>query len=269
MRRGLVTVERMKGDKSVYRARRVLARRLPGSSWPVLVDTPEGVFLAKLRGAGHGLPALVAEVVVAHLAERLGLRVPSQVLIVLGDDVVCDDPDPELINLVRASRGVNLGFVLVDGARDFRREDAARVSADEAAIVTWLDWLVVNADRTSRNPNLLVRGRELWLIDHGSALTFQHDWRRVTEDLPRRALLSLSSHPLAARVRDVAPWDELLAGALDREALLSAVAAVPDEFLRPLVAAPTAAALRRRREAYAAFLWKRLKPPRTFAAALA
>ena len=31
-------------------------------------------------------------------------------------------------------------------------------------------------DRTWRNPNLLVWHDNIWLIDHGSALYFQHNW---------------------------------------------------------------------------------------------
>jgi hypothetical protein len=45
---------------------------------------------------------------------------------------------------------------------------------------------------------------------------------------------------------------------------------VPDDFLAPLLSrAPDADRLRRRRRAYHAFLWKRLKPPRPFVPALA
>jgi hypothetical protein len=32
-----------------------------GSSWPIVVTTEGGRFLTKLRGAGQGTPALVAE----------------------------------------------------------------------------------------------------------------------------------------------------------------------------------------------------------------
>src|SRR5688500_14960100 len=56
-----------------FPARRVLSRLRSGSSSPVLVETPAGRFVAKLRGAAQGPSALIAEVVVAELAERLGL----------------------------------------------------------------------------------------------------------------------------------------------------------------------------------------------------
>jgi hypothetical protein len=50
------------------------------------------------------------------------------------------------------------------------------VDAEFASSVLWLDALIQNVDRTWRNPNLLVWHRDVWLIDHGSALYFQHNW---------------------------------------------------------------------------------------------
>jgi hypothetical protein len=169
--------------------------------------------------------------------------------------------------LLRKSAGLNLGFALVEGARDFRPEDAERVSRDEASTVVWLDWLVMNPDRTTHNPNLMVRGRELWLVDHGAALVFHNNWKSVTEDAPRRPGPPLRHHVLATRATRLGEWDPVLTAALPRERLRAAVAAVPDDFLLPLLPRPGgAAALHRRREAYVAFLWKRLRGPRPFQA---
>jgi hypothetical protein len=204
--------------------------------------------------------------VVASLAERVGLRVPRRALIVLDDRLTCDDRDPELLALLDASLGTNLGFEVLEGARDLRPEDISRIPADEAAAVAWLDGLVMNPDRSWRNPNMLLWHERLWLVDHGAALFFHHDWSKVTEDSPRRPLGTSAGHAFAGFASRVAEWDVVLAEALSREVLHEAVASVPDEFLRALLQAPTDGAVVRRREAYAAFLWKRLKPPRPFAA---
>lgn len=52
---------------------------------------------------------------------------------------------------------------------------------------------------------------------------------------------------------------------LSRDALEAAVRAVPDDFLVPLLPSSVPEdALARRRAAYVAFLWKRLKPPSPF-----
>jgi hypothetical protein len=206
---------------------------------------------------------------VAGLAEALGLRVPRRVLVVIGDAVQVEDPDPEVVHLLRASHGVNLGFEILENARDLRPEDIERITHDDASTIAWLDWLVMNPDRTVRNPNLLVRKGELWLIDHGAALVFHHDWRAVTEESPRRRAPALSSHVLRERVADLAAWDLVLAERLDRDAIMACVQSVPDAFLSPLLATTTTpSGLARRRQAYAAFLWKRLKSPRLVAQSL-
>ena len=64
-----------------FEARRVLARVRHGSSLPVVAETEGGKFLVKLRGAGHGLTALIAEIIVGVLAEALGLPVPERALV--------------------------------------------------------------------------------------------------------------------------------------------------------------------------------------------
>lgn len=250
----------------VERATRVVATRRRGSSWPVVVETESGRFFTKLRGAGHGAAALVAEVIVAELADVLGLRVPARALIQIDAGIVSENQDPELLALLAASHGLNLGFDWLDSARDLCGDDVARVDCDEASSVAWLDGLVMNPDRTRSNPNLMLRRSRLWLIDHGAALTFHYNWRAVTEDSPRRATASRAPHVLTERATRLREWDALLTGALCRKALRAAVDAVPDAFLAPLLpAAVCTSALTRRREAYVAFLWKRLKPPRPFA----
>ena len=250
-----------------YRATRLLSSdRKRGSSWPIVVETKAGRFFTKLRGAGQGTAALVAEVIVAEIAEAIGLRVPARSLIRIDGELEREDRDQELGDLLRASRGLNLGFHFLEGAADFRPEDRARVSSDEASMVVWLDWLVMNPDRTLRNPNMMFWKDELWLIDHGSALMFHHAWSAVREDSPRRNEFSPEAHVLRERATQLAEWDWLLAQRLDRDVIRAAVEAAPDDFLWPLL--PQAASttqLARRREAYSAFLWKRLKPPRLLA----
>jgi hypothetical protein len=250
-------------------ATRVLAARRAGSSRPILVDTPASRRLVKLRGAGQGTGALVAEVIVAALAEALGLRVPARSLVVLEKDTPSDERDAEVVDLLAASVGLNLGFAPLDDAREIGPSDLPRLDPAETAAVLWLDRLVLNPDRTRRNPNLLWCDERLWLIDHGAALRFQYDWSAVTEATPRELGLRPEPHifEAAAGADEWATWDSILAGLLTRTVLESAVAAVPASFLVPLLpdAAPQADALRRRRAAYTAFLWKRLQPPRAFA----
>lgn len=230
----------------------------------MLVETDDGVRFTKLRGAGQGTGALVAEIIVAALAEALGLRVPARSLIVIDRGIESLDVHDELRDLLDRSAGVNLGFAYLDGARMFVPADAARVSADDAAAIVWLDALVMNPDRTARNPNLMWWHDRLWLIDHGAALGFQYSWETVTESAPSRPFVPSDPHVLQSRVADIDAWDEMFATRLTRDTIEAAVAGVPDEFLAPLTDPADAASLDRRRAAYVAYLWKRLKSPRSF-----
>jgi hypothetical protein len=237
----------------------------------VLVDADDGPWFTKLRGAGQGTGPLVAEIVVASLAESIGLNVPARSLVRIEPSVESLDRDGELRSLLDASVGLNLGFVFLDGAREVTAERINMVSADDAAAIVWLDGLVMNPDRTARNPNLLWWRNRLWLIDHGASLGFQYQWSNVSEDSTGVPAPGVEPHLLRDRASDLAEWDEIFASRLTREVVEKAVEQVPDDFLEqlqtPRVAQDDEAWVPRRRAAYVAFLWKRLKAPRAWVGA--
>jgi hypothetical protein len=237
-----------------------LARLRGGSSLPVVVETEAGRFVTKLRGAAQGSSALAAEVIVAELAELLGLPVPERALIELSQPIRSDDRNDELAFLLAASVGHNLGFRWLEGASVLDPAHAERVDDELAVRVLWLDALVMNLDRSAQNPNILMSKGQPWLIDHGASLTFQYDWARVTEDSPREPT-EHRAHLFGARWELLHQWDARLAGVLTRPALTRVLEQVPDAFLdqRPREWSPA-----RARAAYVAFLWKRLRPPRPF-----
>jgi hypothetical protein len=247
-------------------ARRVLSADRRGSSWPVLVETDDGVRFTKLRGAAQGTGALVAEVIVAELAEALGLKVPARALVRFPVDVESVDKNDELVDLLRASAGINLGFVYLDGAANFALDaDVDRVREEEAAAILWLDGLTSNPDRTARNPNLMWWRDGLWLIDHGAALGFQYSLPDVNPASARRPYTVREPHLLQSRIPALAERDATFAAMVTPGLVEHAIAEVPDEFLVPLLGrAADAAAVRERRSAYAEFLCQRLESPRPF-----
>jgi hypothetical protein len=255
----------------VVDARRILSADRRGSSWPVLADADGGPWFTKLRGAGQGTGALVAEIVVAALAEAIGLNVPERSLVRIAPNIESLDRDGELRALLDASVGLNLGFAYLDGARDLTPKQIDIVSRDDAAAIVWLDGLVMNPDRTARNPNLMLWNNRLWLIDHGASLGFQYQWSAVSEDSTGLPVAGVEPHLLRDRVTDLAEWDEIFAARLTREVVQDAVDQVPDDFLRGLRMhrdpRDDDSALYRQRAAYVAFLWKRLKVPRAWVGA--
>jgi hypothetical protein len=256
----------------VLSAERISASGRRGSSRPLIVETESGARIVKLRGAAQGTGPLVAEIIVAELAEAIGLAVPPRSLVTMPDEIETADWDDELGDLLVASVGLNLGFDFLPGARELVPSDVGRVAPETRAAILWLDRLVLNPDRTASNPNVLWWADHLWLIDHGAALGFQYDWHGVREQSPREARLPRPAHLFEAVVPpdDLRSVDDELASRLTRDVVDAAVAAVPDSFLLPLVHAgpadsgDVASSIARRRAAYGAFLWKRVRAPRPF-----
>jgi hypothetical protein len=227
-----------------------------GGSMPGVVEGDDlGTYVCKFRGAGQGLRVLVAEVVVGELARRIGLRTPRQVVLDLDADIARYEADEEVQDLLTASTGRNLGIDFLPGS--FGYDGQTGVSPDVAGRVVWLDAFCANVDRSWRNPNLLLWGDELWVIDHGAALYFHHAWSGGVGDPGRFAAQRWdpSDHVLLGRATTLTAIDDELTERVTPELLAEVVGLVPDAFLDPVPGTETPAALR---EAYLAFLTERL-----------
>jgi hypothetical protein len=237
------------------RATRYVAPLREGGSLPGIVEAADlGTYVAKFRGAGQGLPVLVAEVIVGELARRLGLATPRLVALELDAAIARYEADEEVQDLLKASIGLNLGVDFLPGSFGF--DPSVQVAPELAARVLWLDAFVANVDRSWRNPNLLVWHGGLWLIDHGAALYFHHGWRGGLTDPQRFAVQpwDLGEHVLAAYVDHVPAVDDEMAAAVTDELLAAVLDQVPDEWLEPVPGAESPAALR---SAYLSFLTAR------------
>jgi hypothetical protein len=200
-----------------------------GGSLPGLVEADDdGLYVVKFRGAGQGLGALVAEVVAGELARSLGLLVPELVLVELDPQIGVAEPDPEIQDLLMASAGLNLGVDFLPGALGFSAE-AASAEADFCANVVWLDALVMNLDRTPRNPNLLTWHGRTWLIDHGAALYPQHSEAGLAASAHDPFKL-IAQHVLLPYAGPIAEADTRLA-AQAATAVEAAIEAVPREWV--------------------------------------
>src|SRR4051794_39788413 len=201
-----------------------------GGSLPGLVEgDDDGLYVVKFRGAGQGLGALVAEVVAGELARALGLPVPELVLVDLDPQIGVAEPDPEIQDLLMASAGLNLGVDFLPGALGFTAAAAAAADPDFCANVVWFDGLVMNLDRTPRNPNLLTWHGRTWLIDHGAALYPQHSEAGLAASA-RDPFRLIAEHVLLPCAGSIAEADTRLAGQA-ADAVGAAIDAVPAEWL--------------------------------------
>ena len=148
-----------------------------GGSLPALAEADDGFkYVVKFRGAGHGTKALVAELIGALVARRLGLPVPEAVFLDVDERFGITEPDEEIQDLLKASRGLNMGLHFLSGAMTldpYVNPVTPRMASD----IVWMDAFLTNVDRTVKNTNMLVwHGTEPWIIDNGAALYFHHAW---------------------------------------------------------------------------------------------
>jgi hypothetical protein len=215
--------------RSVAATRYVTALR-EGGSLPGLVEADDdGLYVAKFRGAGHGLRALVAEVIVGELARRVGLLVPELVTVEVDPALGAAEPDPEIQELITASGGSNLGVDFLPGALPYTPAGPWVPDPALAADVVWLDALATNVDRTARNPNLLLWHRRLWLIDHGAALYLQHQGLSPLQDA-ERPFRMIAEHVLLDHAGSITAAHGRLAPSVDREVLEEVVGLVPSDW---------------------------------------
>lgn len=201
-----------------------------GGSLPGLVEADDdGLYVVKFRGAGQGLRALVAEVIVGELARRLGRLVPELVEVVLDPVLGAAEPDPEIQALITGSAGSNLGVDFLPGALPYTPGGPWRPDADLAADIVWLDALTTNVDRTPRNPNLLIWHERLWLIDHGAALYLQHGGLDPVEHAGRPFAL-IADHVLLPCAGSILEAHERFAPVVDRALLEEVVGLVPPSW---------------------------------------
>ena len=175
---------------------------------PALVEGDDlGLYVVKLRGAGQGSKALVAELVAGELARELGLAVPEIVFIELDRRLAASEPDPELLRPLEASTGRNLGMDYLPGSITFDPVVAPLPNETMASLIVLFDAFVMNVDRTARNPNILWWHGRPWLIDHGASLYFHHSWR------PHNRLESSVDPFVEVRDHVLLPWASELRGA--------------------------------------------------------
>ncbi|MDX3934313.1 HipA family kinase [Stenotrophomonas sp.] len=226
-----------------------------GGSLPAVVETDDdGMVVLKFRGAGQGPKALIAELIAGEIARTLGLPIPEILFVELDREFARTEPDPEIQDLIRASEGLNLGSDYLPGAINY---DPAAMQPDAALAskIVWFDAFTSNVDRTARNPNLMVWHRRLYLIDHGAAMYFHHDWASAGEAC-RKPFVLIRDHVLLPFATQIAEVDPGLAVMLPDAEIERIVGLVPDSWLvdEPAFDSPTAY-----RQAYIDYLQHRLR----------
>lgn len=231
-----------------------------GGSLPAIIEADDaGMYVLKFRGAGQGAKALIAELIAGEIARALGLPMPEIAFVEVDDELARTEPDPEIQDLIRASKGLNLALDFLPGAVTYDPL-AIRPDEDLASRIVWLDAYVSNVDRTPRNANMMTWHRKLWLIDHGAALYFHHGW----DDAParsRKAFVQIKDHVLLPLANRLAEVDAQLAEKITPALIRDIVAQIPETWL--LIDTPFTD-VAAHRQAYVDYLLERIKAPRAF-----
>jgi len=231
-----------------------------GGSLPALAEADDGFkYVVKFRGAGHGTKMLIAELIGGLTAQALGFRVPEMVFIELDEAFGRTEGDEEIQDLLKASRGLNLGLHFLSGAFTFD-PIAVTLDAKTASRIVWLDAFLTNVDRTVQNPNMLMWHRELWLIDHGASLLFHHSWT----DWKEKALSPfpfIKSHVLLPYATELEQADRDFRKILTPDRIDQMVNLIPDDWLHWTEGDETPSDLR---EVYRQFLTERLNHSEIF-----
>lgn len=232
-----------------------------GGSLPALAEADDGFrYVVKFRGAGHGPKALTAELIGGEVARRLGLNVPELVWLDIDERFGITEPDEEIQDLLKASRGLNIGLHFLKGAITLDPY-VNNVDALTASLIVWLDAYLTNVDRTVKNTNMLLwHGRETWLIDHGASLYFHHSWSD-----PAKAALTpfpyIREHALLHKASRLEEADALAHELLTPEFLTALTDMIPYEWLTYEGAPDTPEAMR---AVYRDFLLRRLENSQIF-----
>lgn len=201
-----------------------------GGSLPALAEADDGFkYVLKFRGAGHGTKALIAEFIGGEIARTLGLKVPEIVFLNLDEAFGQSEGDEEIQDLLKWSRGLNLGLHFLSGALAFDPV-VNTVDAQTASCIVWLDALLTNIDRTVKNTNMLIWHKELWLIDHGASLYFHYTWNNW-EKQSLSTFPQVKNHVLLPFASEIAEVDIQFKSLLTAEIITDIVNAIPEDWL--------------------------------------
>ncbi|MCB0184636.1 MAG: hypothetical protein KDE31_10240, partial [Caldilineaceae bacterium] len=214
------------------KATRYLTPLREGGSLPAVVEADDGEqYVMKFVGAGQGAKALIAELVAGEIARTLGFRIPEIVFLEMDAAMGKTESHQEIQDLLQASVGLNLGLRFLPSAFAYNVLLEPALEAQLASQIVWFDAYVTNVDRTPRNVNMLLWENELWLIDHGAALYFHHNWGGDYLEQSKSPFAYIKQHVLIGLASAIREADAALRPQLTDAVLAAIVEKIPAVWL--------------------------------------
>ena len=202
-----------------------------GGSLPALAEADDDFkYVLKFKGAGHGVKALIAELLGGEIARVLNLQIPELVFADLDEAFGRTEADEEIQDLLQGSQGKNLALHFLSGAINFDPV-VTSVDAELASKIVWLDAFITNVDRTFRNTNMLIWHKELWLIDHGASFYFHHSWTNW-ETHAKSPFALIKDHVLLPNASKLEETNIVFKKILTEENIRKITALIPEEWLQ-------------------------------------
>lgn len=202
-----------------------------GGSLPALAEADDDFkYVLKFRGAGHGVKALISELIGGKIAQVLGFKMPELVFAYLSEDFGRSEGDEEIQDLLKNSSGLNLALHYLSGAITYDPV-AVKTDATTASEIVWLDAFLTNIDRTFRNTNMLMWHQELWLIDNGASLYFHHSWDNWEKNAISPFVM-IKDHVLLPEASELDAANEKFKTILSNDILREIVELIPEDWLQ-------------------------------------
>ena len=197
---------------------------------PAIVEADDNEkYVLKFRGAGQGTKALIAEFIGGELARKLGFLVPEIVFAELDEGFGRTEPDEEIQDLLKSSKGLNLGLHFLQSAITFDPM-VSPINELVASMIVWLDAFITNVDRTVKNTNMLMWHGDLWLIDHGASLYFHHN-RSHWQEHALKPFVLIKDHVLLPRASKLDEANDIMKQELNEQTILEIVNSLPHDWL--------------------------------------
>jgi hypothetical protein len=166
-----------------------------GSSLHVLIRADnEKMYVVKPRGSGEGFISGVIDYIACSFAQHIGITVPALHLIFIDESFPVRAAKDETQDLLNRSIGINICSDYIEHAEPYTPVQYSFIPKSVRDMIFLFDVLMLNIDRTVRNPNMLLKNSILYCIDYGSSITI----RNILEDIScddRLFLPSLRTHP--------------------------------------------------------------------------
>jgi hypothetical protein len=198
---------------------------------------PAGDYVVKLCAAMDiGTRAAANELIASMLAAHIGLLRPEPALVRIHPDLVpwLSTHRSDVARVIQGSVGLNFASKhLTDVATWPTGRPLPESMLPSAAHVFAFDALISNDDRRYTNPNVLVRGDDIFVIDHEAAFSFLYLIGSGEASWEVRNRRSLTEHAFYFQLRkqtiDLRMFTARLAQ-LGDAALEKIIRAVPDEW---------------------------------------